>query len=99
MVRKALCSSQVFFIAGNLVGICVNFVHSAMFHTHHCFLLLVRQICCQVNSPVAEFQKHIFGLFAFAIQPGIAQTGKHFMQVVKGRPRTKIHSKIAFFKC
>ena len=83
---EAACHVEVFFLFCDGIGIDEHLVHSAVLIAEHLFHLGIREACGQVDGPVAETQEKFFGLFVSTVEPCVAQTGIHLMEIIERRP-------------
>ena len=81
-------------------SICIgnDFVHTTMLVAKHLFHLLIGKFRCDIDSPVAELQEEFLRLCITTIYPCVAQSGIHFMQIVKRCPRAVIYAEVAFLE-
>ena len=98
-VREALGHGEVFLLtAGNGVCIGQHLVHAAVLVAQHALHLFVAKTCRQVDGPVTEAEKELLRLLVAAIEPCVAQTCVHLMQIIERCPRTEIHAEVALLE-
>ena len=95
-MRETFCSIQVFTVIRHLIGICIDFIHSAELIAQHLFHLIVIQGSNDCQSPIAQVNKHLMSFFTFTIQPGISQTGIGLVKIIPGYPVFPHNSRISF---
>ena len=97
-VREPLGHVKVFLVLGNGVGIHQHLVHTAVLVAQHVLHLGVRESCGQVDGPVAETQEECLSLFVTAVEPRIAQSGIHLMNIIERSPRTEVSPEFPFLE-
>ena len=98
-VGKAAGAVEITSVAGHGVCICYHLVHTSVLIAEHTFHLFVAKLRCDIHCPVAELQEEQACIFVAAIKPCVAQSGKHFVEIVEWCPRTEIFSKVALAEC
>ena len=98
LMRETAGAFKIFPVTCHSICIGNDFVHTAMFVAKHLFHLLIGKFRCDIDSPVAELQEEFLRLFIAAIYPCVAQSGIHFMQIVKRCPRAVIYVEVAFLE-
>ena len=98
-MRETTCAVKVFLIASNGVSIGNNLIYAAMLHTEHILHLLVGELGCDVDSPVAEAEEELLCILVAALEPCVAQTGIHLMDLVERNPCGVESAEIAFLEC
>ncbi len=86
LVGVFLGSCQVFPLAKQLVGIEQRLVHAAMFAVEESLEVAFRNLAHHVDAPVGQLAEHLLGLFAVAIEIGIAQAGQNLMLTIERHP-------------
>ena len=97
-MREAACHVEILRVTCDGIGIGQYFVHTTVLVAQHSFHLLVAEAGGQVDCPVAEAEEKIFRLLVAAVQPGIAQSGIHLVQVIERCPGTEVNIEVALFE-
>ena len=58
----------------------------------------ISKSCSQVDSPVAEAQEELLGLFVATVNPGITQSGIHLVYIIKRYPCAIVRAEVSFLE-
>ena len=86
LVGIALSRTKIQFVAKELIGIEQRLVHTSMLTIEEALQIVVRDITYHIDTPVAEFAEHLFGIFVATIYISITQSGKNLMLAIEGDP-------------
>ena len=98
-VGKAAGAVEITSVARHGVCICYHLVHTAMLIAEHTFHLFVAKLRCVIHCPVAELQEELACIFITAIEPCVAQSGIHFVEIIEWCPRTEIFTEVTLAEC
>ena len=86
LVGVFLGTCQVFPLAKQLVGIEQRLVHAAVFAVEESLEVAFRNLAHHVDAPVGQLAEHLLGLFAVAIDIGVAQACQNLMLAIERHP-------------
>ena len=97
-VRKPLGAVEVTLVARD--GVCVGnyLVHSSVLVVEHLLHLLVGEVGGEVYRPIRKSEEELFGVLVATIEPSVAKSGVHLVDVVKWSPRAEIGAEVAFLE-
>ena len=98
-VGKASGAVEVSLVICHGIGIGQNLVHTTVLISEHTFHLFVTQLGSDIHSPVAELQEELSRILVATIEPCVAQSGIHLVEIIERCPRTEIFSEVALAEC
>ena len=83
LVGVSVGCDEVFLFTSHLIGIGKHLVDTAMLGVEHVLHLGIGEVADEVDTPVAYLEEALAPLLTTGIEPGVAETGKHFMNNVE----------------
>jgi len=85
-VGEALGEREIFGVASDGVYVGEDLIHAALFALEHALDLFVGEVGDEAVAPIAEPNEDVAGLGVAGDEPGVAEAGEGFMQVVPRDP-------------
>ena len=86
LVGIPLGRGEILFVASHCISIGEHLVHTALLVAHHLLHLRVAEIGSDVDAPVAEAEEEFLGFLIAAVEPGVAKSCVHLVDVVERGP-------------